>query len=82
MDFVIGLSSRLKKLSQELDAFFDQVIDEHLLRHSKSEAGHGQGEDIDQLDLTDILLLSQKDNPKVTRDTIKAIIQVRPLILL
>ncbi|KAI3878314.1 hypothetical protein MKX03_021774 [Papaver bracteatum] len=76
MDVVIGLSSRLKKLSQELDAFFDQVIDEHLLRHSKSQDGHGQGEDINQLDLTDILLLSQNDNPKVTRNNIKAIILV------
>ncbi|RZC73184.1 hypothetical protein C5167_048665 [Papaver somniferum] len=74
MDVVSGLSSKLKKVSQELDAFFDQVIDDHLLRHSKSQNGHGQGEDIEKLDLTDILLLSQKDNPNVYRNNVKAII--------
>ncbi|RZC57713.1 hypothetical protein C5167_005016 [Papaver somniferum] len=65
MDVVIGLSSKLKKVSQELDAFFNQVIDEHLL---------GQVRDVNKLDLTDILLLSQKDNPNITRNNIKAII--------
>ncbi|KAI3952862.1 hypothetical protein MKW92_050168, partial [Papaver armeniacum] len=74
MDVVSGLSSKLKKVSQELDAFFDQVIDDHLLCHSKSQNGHGQGEDIKELDLTDILLLSQKDNPNVSRNNVKAII--------
>ncbi|KAI3877132.1 hypothetical protein MKX03_023842, partial [Papaver bracteatum] len=57
MDVVSGLSSKLKKVSQELDAFFDQVIDDHLLRHSKSQNVHDQREDINKLDLTDILLL-------------------------
>ncbi|RZC57712.1 hypothetical protein C5167_005015 [Papaver somniferum] len=65
MDVVIGLSSKLKKVSQELDAFFNQVIDEHLL---------GQVRDVDKLDLTDILLLSKKDNPNITRNNIKSII--------
>ncbi|KAI3939845.1 hypothetical protein MKW98_029621, partial [Papaver atlanticum] len=74
MDVVSGLSSKLKKVSQELDAFFDQVIDYHLLRHSKSQNGHDQGEDINKLDLTDILLLSQKDNQNVSRNNIKEII--------
>ncbi|KAI3972083.1 hypothetical protein MKW92_031607, partial [Papaver armeniacum] len=74
MDDVTGLSSRLKKMSQELDAFFDQVIDEHLLRHSKAQDGHGQVEDTSKLDLMDILLLSRKDNPNVSRNNIKAII--------
>ncbi|XP_026411522.1 cytochrome P450 71A1-like [Papaver somniferum] len=74
MDVVIGLSSKLKKVSQELDAFFNQVIDEHLLRHSESQEGHGQGRNVDKLDLTDILLLSQKDNPNISLNNIKAII--------
>ncbi|KAI3952861.1 hypothetical protein MKW92_050167, partial [Papaver armeniacum] len=74
MDVFTGLSSKLKKVSQELDALFDQVIDEHLLCHSKSQDGHGQVDDINKLDLTDILLLSQKDNPNVSRSNIKAII--------
>ncbi|KAI3862907.1 hypothetical protein MKX03_014863 [Papaver bracteatum] len=64
---VSGLTSKLK-VSQELDAFFDQVIDEHLLRHSKLQ------DDMNKLDLTDILLLSQKDNPNISRNNIKAII--------
>ncbi|KAI3877133.1 hypothetical protein MKX03_023843 [Papaver bracteatum] len=76
MDVVTGLSSKLKKVSQELDDFFDQVIDEHLLRHSKAQDGHGQIEDANKLDLMDILLLSQKDNTNVSRNNIKAIILV------
>ncbi|MCL7042401.1 hypothetical protein MKW94_008390, partial [Papaver nudicaule] len=74
MDKVVGLSSKLQKVSQEFDAFFDQVIDEHLLRLSRSQDGHDRVEDNKQLDLTDILLLSQKDNPDVSRNNIKAII--------
>ncbi|XP_026379126.1 cytochrome P450 71A1-like isoform X1 [Papaver somniferum] len=74
MDVVTGLSSRLKKVSQELDAFFDRVIEEHLVRHSKAQDGHGQVEDTSKLDLMDILLLSQKDNTNVSRNNIKAII--------
>ncbi|RZC73182.1 hypothetical protein C5167_048659 [Papaver somniferum] len=74
LDVVSGLTSKLKKVSQELDAFFDQVIDEHLLRHSKLQDGHGQVEDMNKLDLTDILLLSRKDNPNISRDNVKAII--------
>ncbi|MCL7022374.1 hypothetical protein MKW94_015233, partial [Papaver nudicaule] len=74
MDVVTGLSSKLKKVSQELDVFFEQVIDEHLLRHSESKDGHDQVEDTITLDFTDILLLSQKDNPNVSRNNIKAII--------
>ncbi|MCL7032762.1 hypothetical protein MKW94_003827, partial [Papaver nudicaule] len=69
MDVVVGLSSKLKKVSKELDVFFDQVIDEHLLCHSESEQ-----DGINKLDLTDILLISQKDNPDLSRNNIKAII--------
>ncbi|KAI3846468.1 hypothetical protein MKW92_034523, partial [Papaver armeniacum] len=74
LDVVSGLTSKLKKVSQELDAFFDQVIDEHLLRHSKIQDGHGQVEEMNKPDLTDILLLSQKENPDISRNNIKAII--------
>ncbi|OVA20568.1 Cytochrome P450 [Macleaya cordata] len=69
MDVVTGLSGRLKRVSQELDTFLDQVIDEHLLPKSKN---HNQQEDKE--DLIDILLLAQKDNTNLARDNIKAII--------
>ncbi|XP_026377939.1 cytochrome P450 71A1-like, partial [Papaver somniferum] len=74
MDVVTGLSSKVNKVSQEVDAFFDQVIDEHLLRHSDSQDGHGQVKDISKLDLMDILLLIQKDNPNISRNNIKTLI--------
>ncbi|KAI3846250.1 hypothetical protein MKW92_026183 [Papaver armeniacum] len=76
IDVVSGLSSKFYKAFQELDIFLDRVITEHLLRHSKSQDDDDdvQADDSNKLDLTDVLLLSQKDNTKVSRNNIKAII--------
>ncbi|KAI3890699.1 hypothetical protein MKX03_023122, partial [Papaver bracteatum] len=52
------------KAFYELDIFLDQVLTEHLLRHSKSQDDDGQADESEKLDLTDVLLLSQKDNTK------------------
>ncbi|RZC86755.1 hypothetical protein C5167_030102 [Papaver somniferum] len=74
IDVVSGLSNKFKKAFHELDIFLDQVLTEHLLRHSKSQDDDGQADDSEKLDLTDVLLLSQKDNTMVSRNNIKAII--------
>ncbi|XP_026432495.1 cytochrome P450 71A1-like [Papaver somniferum] len=74
IDVVSGLSSKFNNAFQELDIFLDRVITEHLLRHSKSQNDDGQADDSNKLDLTDVLLLSQKDHSKVSRNNIKAII--------
>ncbi|MCL7040199.1 hypothetical protein MKW94_008614, partial [Papaver nudicaule] len=58
--------------------FLDQVIDEHLLRHQKLQEGQGQvGEYGDELDVTDILILSQENYKNLSRNNIKAILLVR-----
>ncbi|KAI3849561.1 hypothetical protein MKX03_014022, partial [Papaver bracteatum] len=75
IDSLSGLSSKFNKAFQELDIFLDRVITEHLLRHSESQLDDdGQADDSKKLDLTDVLLLSQKDNTNVSRNNIKAII--------
>ncbi|KAI3882904.1 hypothetical protein MKX03_012943, partial [Papaver bracteatum] len=74
MDVVTGLHRKLKKVSKELDIFLDQVIDEHLLRHSEAQDDHGQVQDSNKLNLTDILILSQEDYKNLSRNNIKAIL--------
>ncbi|OVA20570.1 Cytochrome P450 [Macleaya cordata] len=66
MDVLTGLVAKLKKTSKDLDTFFDQVIDEHLLPKS-----HDDDQD-DKKDFIELLLHAQKDNPNLTRDNIKA----------
>ncbi|KAI3963814.1 hypothetical protein MKW92_002320, partial [Papaver armeniacum] len=74
MDVVTGLSSKFEKAFKEVDRYLDQVIDEHLLRHSKLEDDHGQVEDSDELDVMDILILSQENYKNLSRNNIKAIL--------
>ncbi|MCL7032122.1 hypothetical protein MKW94_022401, partial [Papaver nudicaule] len=74
IDVARGLHRKFKKASQELDVFLDQVIDEHLLRHTELEDDHGRIQDSDKLDLTDILILSQENYKNLSRDNIKAIL--------
>ncbi|KAI3844810.1 hypothetical protein MKW92_035476, partial [Papaver armeniacum] len=74
MDVVTGLSAKFEKAFKDVDAFLDQVIDDHLLRHSKLEADHGQVEDSDELDVADILILSQENYKNLSRNNIKAIL--------
>ncbi|KAI3924140.1 hypothetical protein MKW92_014219 [Papaver armeniacum] len=76
MDVVTGLSAKFEKAFKEVDTFLDQVIDDHLLRHSKLEADHGQVEDSDELDVADILILSQENYKNLSRNNIKAILLV------
>ncbi|KAI3902363.1 hypothetical protein MKW92_052604, partial [Papaver armeniacum] len=74
MDVVTGLHRKFKKVSKELDIFLDQVIDEHLLRHSEAKNDNGQVQDSNKLNLTDILILSQEDYKNLSRNNIKAIL--------
>nr|ALG05123.1 cytochrome P450 [Sinopodophyllum hexandrum] len=67
IDVLSGLNGRMKKVSRKLDAFLDQVIDEHV---SEMKDGDGQ-------DFVDLLLLAQRDSSndiKITRDSVKAIL--------
>lgn len=71
MDVITGLVSKLKRTSKALDAFLDQVIEEHLAV-SRTE------DDIsDKKDLVDILLHIQKNGMTdidLSRDNLKAIL--------
>ncbi|XP_026382682.1 cytochrome P450 71A1-like [Papaver somniferum] len=71
MDNLTGFNGKLRRTSQELDVFFNQVIDDHLL--SKSQVDHKDKDD--KRNLMDLLLLhAAKDNLDLTRDNIKGII--------
>ncbi|MCL7044900.1 hypothetical protein MKW94_002910, partial [Papaver nudicaule] len=73
MDTLTGFNGKLRRTSQELDVFFNQVIDDHLL--SKSQEDHDNQDKDDRKNLIDLLLLhAAKDNLDLTRDNIKGII--------
>ncbi|KAF5204319.1 Cytochrome p450 [Thalictrum thalictroides] len=67
MDFLTGLIGRLKKVSKELDSFFDQIIDEHLIQNKHNDPDYNK-------DFVDLLLEVQNDNLHFTRDYMKAMI--------
>ncbi|KAI3969946.1 hypothetical protein MKW92_004560 [Papaver armeniacum] len=67
MDTVTGLNRKLRKTSQELDTFFNQIIDDHHLDDAKE----------DKRNFIDLLVLhAEKDNLSLTRDAMKGIIMV------
>ncbi|PIA38495.1 hypothetical protein AQUCO_02800301v1 [Aquilegia coerulea] len=68
MDVLTGLIGRIKKVSKELDIFFDHIIDEHLIQNKEG------GPDGYNNDFVDTLLQVQMDNINFTRNNIKAII--------
>ncbi|KAI3960066.1 hypothetical protein MKW98_016790 [Papaver atlanticum] len=73
MDNLTGFNGKLRRTSQELDVFFNQVIDDHLL--SKSQVDQNDQDKDDKRNLMDLLLLhAAKDNLDLTRDNIKGII--------
>ncbi|KAF5205755.1 Cytochrome p450 [Thalictrum thalictroides] len=57
----------MKKLSKDLDMYFDQVIDEHLIHNNRDDPHYNQ-------DFVDILLKVHKNDVNFTRNTIKAVI--------
>ncbi|KAL4342332.1 hypothetical protein GQ457_08G036990 [Hibiscus cannabinus] len=67
LDHLTGFVSRLKSTFEELDSFFDRVIDEHKGKEAMDE----------KKDLTSIILQLQKEGMvgvELTRDNIKAIL--------
>ncbi|KAK9117353.1 hypothetical protein Sjap_016300 [Stephania japonica] len=73
MDVLTGLVRRLKITSQELDAFFEQVLEEHV-----GERNHNDGEYLNkENDCMDLLLKVQENNQYInlTKLNIKALIQ-------
>ncbi|KAF5183184.1 Cytochrome p450 [Thalictrum thalictroides] len=68
MDNLTGLMGRIKNISRELDIFYDQVIDEHLIHENKHD-----NPDYNK-DFIDILLQIQKHHTNFSRENIKAII--------
>ncbi|KAF8390524.1 hypothetical protein HHK36_025051 [Tetracentron sinense] len=74
MDVLTGLAARLNRTSRALDAFFDQVIEEHLISCRRDD-----DEDDNKKDFVDILLHVQKSSMldiNLTRADLKATIQV------
>ncbi|KAG1331370.1 putative Cytochrome P450 71A9 [Cocos nucifera] len=65
MDRLTGLAGRLEKNSSMLDAFYEQVIREHLdLERTRPE----------HEDIVDVLLRLQKDGSHLTKDHVKAVL--------
>ncbi|RWR98216.1 Cytochrome P450 71A1 [Cinnamomum micranthum f. kanehirae] len=74
VDVLTGMDARLKRNHGELDAFVDQVIDDHLV--SRKVNGLDGAE---QKDLVDVLLHLQKDSSlgvHLNRNNLKAVILV------
>ncbi|XP_068650235.1 cytochrome P450 71A1-like [Aristolochia californica] len=65
VDVLTGKQGRLRKVSQDLDGFYEEVIQEHL-NPSRSET-------LEQEDLVDVLIKVQKELG-LTRDHIKAVL--------
>ncbi|KAI3919640.1 hypothetical protein MKW98_031773 [Papaver atlanticum] len=83
VDTVTGLEWKLRRTSEEIDTFFSQVIDDHLLSHN-SIAKHGNHDKFeDKRNFIDLLLLHAEKEPNlnITRDNIKGIIMVCSLYL-
>ncbi|KAK7380276.1 hypothetical protein VNO78_32784 [Psophocarpus tetragonolobus] len=67
-----GMYGRAEKVAKQLDEFFDEVVEEHLV----SKKGHDE-DDEDKNDLVDTLLSIQKTNAtgfQIDKTTIKALI--------
>ncbi|XP_044484466.1 cytochrome P450 71A1-like [Mangifera indica] len=71
VDVATGLIVRLKETSKKLDAFLDEVIEEHMI-----EERDGKGKQSDKKDFVDILLQLEKDGTfeELNRDNLKAIL--------
>ncbi|KAK8492863.1 hypothetical protein V6N11_055336 [Hibiscus sabdariffa] len=69
VDVLTGYIPRMKALSAELDAFLDQVIQEHRALESRAQLTHKK-------DFVSIIMQLQKDGmfEKLTQDNIKAIL--------
>ena len=67
MDKLTGLAGRLEKNFRMLDAFYEQVIREHL-DPKRMRPEHE--------DIVDVLLRLQKDGSHLTKDHIKAVLMV------
>ncbi|XP_058070560.1 cytochrome P450 71A1-like [Magnolia sinica] len=71
IDVLNGLEARLKRFSHCMDAFLDQVIDDHLISKTNGD------ENDNEQNLVDVLLHLQKDTNAdlhLTKDNLKAII--------
>jgi 4-hydroxyphenylacetaldehyde oxime monooxygenase len=71
IDRVAGVVARRERIFEQLDAFFEMVIEQHL--DPKRAMPNSGG------DLIDVLIGHWKEHRGFTRDHVKAIIFVRPL---
>ncbi|KAI3925378.1 hypothetical protein MKW92_020288, partial [Papaver armeniacum] len=73
MDVITGLDRKLKRTSEDINTFFDQIIDDHLLSDNSSVK---QGDHDDKRNFIDLLLLHAEKEPNLnlTRDNLKGII--------
>lgn len=76
LDVLTGFIGKLKTVSKEVDAFFNEVIDEHLTKQESVNVQENRKEYF-----VDILLASQTEHLNLTRNNMKAILLVRYLPL-
>ncbi|KAI3914533.1 hypothetical protein MKW92_038720 [Papaver armeniacum] len=81
MDILTGLNGKLRKISKELDTFFNEVIDDRLL--SNSSVKHSDRDKVnDKRTFIDILLRNAEKEPdlNLTRDNMKGIIMLGSVV--
>ena len=81
IDWVSGVHSRLETSFNELDAFFQHIVDDRINFRESCSSHNNNGDGYDQENIVDVLLKMEKNSSqygevKLTRDCIKALIMV------
>ncbi|MBA0636246.1 hypothetical protein Godav_029732 [Gossypium davidsonii] len=74
IDVLTGLASELERVSNELHAFLDQVIEDHLAKMNEDDDDDDTSENKDFVDILLRLQLDGKLDISLTQDNLKAII--------
>ncbi|KAI3966199.1 hypothetical protein MKW92_005117, partial [Papaver armeniacum] len=73
LDYVNGYDAKLRKTAQELDIFFNQIIDDHIQKNVQVDSSdHGKDEKRNFIDL--LVHHAGKNNLSITRECMKGII--------
>ncbi|PIA50763.1 hypothetical protein AQUCO_01200182v1 [Aquilegia coerulea] len=67
IDKMTGMTGKIQKLSKDVDTYFDQIIDEHIIQKNNDDPHYNK-------DFIDVLLQIQKGDINFTRENIKALI--------
>ncbi|KAI3882997.1 hypothetical protein MKW92_038918 [Papaver armeniacum] len=75
LDYVNGHDMKMRKVAQELNILFSQIIDDRIYKNSQGDDSD-QGKD-EKKNFIDILVLhAGKNNPSLTRECMKGVIMV------